>query len=131
MIFENDTLKYSGLNDKNNMIENESLFPSVINSYGVTAFLIKSLEKIKNNAKCDILKNVIDTYIKEYILNIREYHGKRAVSSVDMDREIQIENSSFTLYAKTAYYKVLKEEEYLNKLLHTLENTIETPKDLI
>lgn len=129
MIFENDTLKYSGLNDKNNMIENESLFPSVINSYGVTAFLIKSLEKIKNNAKCDILKNVIDTYIKEYILNIREYHGERTLSIPNRNTEIQIENSSFTLYAKTAYYKVLKEEEYLNKLLNTLENTAQTPKD--
>ncbi|PIF45820.1 hypothetical protein CLU96_2834 [Chryseobacterium sp. 52] len=120
MIFENDTLKHSGLNDKNNMIENESLFPSVINSYGVTAFLIKSLEKIKNNAKCDILKNIIDTYIKEYILNIREYHDERTAPPVHMDAEIKIENSSFTLYAKTAYYKVLKEEEYLNKVLSTL-----------
>ncbi|REC78482.1 hypothetical protein DRF60_08470 [Chryseobacterium elymi] len=121
MIFENDTLKHSGLYDKNNMIENESLFPSAINSYGVTAFLIKSLEKIKNNAKCDILKNVIDTYIKEYILNIREYHGKRTISPENMNAEINIENSYFTLYAKTAYYKVLKEEEYLSKLLSTLE----------
>ncbi|SFN35319.1 hypothetical protein SAMN05421594_2278 [Chryseobacterium oleae] len=121
MIFENDTLKHSGLNDKNNMLENESLFPSVINSYGVTAFLIKSLEKIKNNAKCDILKNVIDTYIKEYILNIREYHSEKTVSPTPIDAEIKIENSSFTLYAKTAYYKVLKEEECLNKLLNTLE----------
>ncbi|KMQ65108.1 hypothetical protein ACM46_13040 [Chryseobacterium angstadtii] len=121
MIFENDTLKHSGLNDKNNMIENESLFPSVINSYGVTAFLIKSLEKIKNNAKCDILKNVIDTYTREYILNITEYHSERTIPSARPDPEIAIENSSFTLYAKTAYYKVLKEEEYLNKLLTTLE----------
>lgn len=121
MIFENDTLRHSGLYDKNNMIENESLFPSAINSYGVTAFLIKSLEKIKNNAKCDILKNVIDTYIKEYILNIREYHGKGTVFPENLNTEINIKNSHFTLYAKTAYYKVLKEEEYLNKLLSTLE----------
>lgn len=120
MIFENDTLKHSGLNDKNNVIENESLFPSIINSYGVTAFLIKSLEKIKSNAKCEILKKVIDTYIEEYILHIREYHSESSMNGKDMDAEIQIENPSFTLYAKTAYYKVLKEEEYLNKLLNTL-----------
>ncbi|AZA50206.1 hypothetical protein EG346_19385 [Chryseobacterium carnipullorum] len=128
MIFENDTLKYSGLNDKNNMIENESLFPSVINSYGVTAFLIKSLEKIKNNAQCDILKNVMDTYIKDYILNIREYHGEKTSSPSHRGAEIKIENSSFTLYAKTAYYKVLKEEEYLNKLLNTLEKDRTNPE---
>ncbi|WP_080779155.1 hypothetical protein [Chryseobacterium phocaeense] len=121
MIFENDTLRHSALNDKNNMIENESLFPSAINSYGVTAFLIKSLEKIKNNTACDILKNVIDTYINEYILHIRQYHTESTLPAAGMDAEIKIESSSFTLYAKTAYYKVLKEEEYLNKLLSTLE----------
>lgn len=71
MTFENDTLQQSELNNKNNAIENESLFPSVMNSYGVTAFLIKSLEKIKNNATCEVLKGVIDTYLEEYILNIR------------------------------------------------------------
>jgi hypothetical protein len=124
MIFENDTLRYSGLYDKNNVIENESLFPSVINSYGVTAFLIKSLEKIKNNAKCEILKNVIDTYIQEYILHIRDYHHNG--NSQNTRAEIKIDNSSFTLYAKTAYYKVLKEEEYLNKLLNKLETDANT-----
>ncbi|MDV7695916.1 hypothetical protein N6B72_03190 [Chryseobacterium soli] len=120
MIFENDTLKFWSLHDKNNVIENESLFPSVINSYGVTAFLIKSLEKIKSNAQCDIIKNVIDTYIQEYILHIREYHNESAVIEYEKDSAIEIESPSFTLYAKTAYYKVLKEEEYLNKLLITL-----------
>lgn len=120
MIFENDAFKHSALYDKNNVIENESLFPGVINSYGVTAFLIKSLEKIKNNAKCEILKKVIDTYIEEYILHIREYHSGTTMNTGSMDAEIKIENPSFTLYAKTAYYKVLKEEECLNKLLNTL-----------
>ncbi|MEF9478339.1 hypothetical protein ACR1PO_17815 [Chryseobacterium sp. RRHN12] len=122
MIFENDTLQHSGLNDKNNAIENESLFPPIINSYGVTAFLIKSLEKIKNNAKCDILKHTIDTYIKEYLLHIREFHTKNTMETTTMDAEIKFESPSFTLYAKTAYYKVLKEEEYINRFLEILEN---------
>ncbi|CAM3023962.1 hypothetical protein DRF59_13215 [Chryseobacterium flavum] len=122
MVFENDTLQHSELNDKNNALENESLFPVVINSYGVTAFLIKSLEKIKKNAKCEILKKVIDTYLEEYILHIREFHTNHTKESADMDTEIRIESPSFTLYAKTAYYKVLKEEEYINRLLDILEN---------
>ena len=122
MVFENDTLQHSELNDKNNALENESLFPVVINSYGVTAFLIKSLEKIKKNAKCEILKKVIDTYLEEYILHIREFHTNYTKESADMDTEIRIESPSFTLYAKTAYYKVLKEEEYINRLLDILEN---------
>ncbi|GEN65901.1 MULTISPECIES: hypothetical protein [Chryseobacterium] len=121
MIFENETLQHSGLNDKNNAIENESLFPRIINSYGVTAFLIKSLEKVKNNAKCDIFKKVIDHYIEEYILHIREFHTQSIMDKREGDAEIRIESPSFTLYAKTAYYKVLKEEECINKLLAILE----------
>ena len=122
MIFENDTFLHSGLNDKNNAIENESLFPPIINSYGVTAFLVKSLEKIKNNAKCEILKKVIDSYIEEYLLHIREFHTKNTADASDIGAEIRIESPSFTLYAKTAYYKVLKEEEYINRILSILEN---------
>lgn len=122
MIFENDTLRHSGLNDKNNVIENESLFPPIINSYGVTAFLIKSLEKIKNNATCEILKGTIDTYIDEYILHIREFHSSNTSDSTDREAEVRFESPSFTLYAKTAYYKVLKEEEYINRFLDILEN---------
>ncbi|MGL6127706.1 hypothetical protein BBI01_02200 [Chryseobacterium artocarpi] len=122
MTFENDALQHSGLNDKNNAIENESLFPPIINSYGVTAFLIKSLEKIKNNATCEVLKGVIDTYLEEYILNIREFHSKNTTETTDMDAEIRFESPAFTLYAKTAYYKVLKEEEYINSLLKILES---------
>ncbi|ROH99747.1 hypothetical protein [Chryseobacterium daecheongense] len=121
MIFETDALKYSDLNNKNNVIENESLFPSVINSYGVTAFLIKSLEKVKNNAKCEILKKVIDTYIQEYIVHISKYHIENSENIVYTDSEVKMDDPSFTIYAKTAYYKVLKEEEYLNKLLNTLD----------
>ncbi|MBE4948862.1 hypothetical protein [Chryseobacterium culicis] len=122
MIFENDTLQNSGLNDKNNALENESLFPPIINSYGVTAFLIKSLEKIKNNATCEVLKGVIDTYMDEYILNIREFHTQNTTEINDMDDEVRFESPAFSLYAKTAYYKVLKEEEYISRLLEILEN---------
>lgn len=122
MTFENDALQHSGLNDKNNAIENESLFPPIINSYGVTAFLIKSLEKIKNNITCEVLKGVIDNYLEEYILNIREFHSKNTTETKDMDAEIRFESPAFTLYAKTAYYKVLKEEEYINRLLKILES---------
>ncbi|AZA89363.1 Uncharacterised protein [Chryseobacterium nakagawai] len=123
MVFENDTLQHSGLNDKNNAIENESLFPSIMNSYGVTAFLIKSLEKVKNNTKCEILKKNIDNSIKEYLLHIREFHTKNVMFFSDIDTEIRGETPSFTLYAKTAYYKVLKEEESINKLLNMLEHS--------
>ncbi|MFZ4928576.1 hypothetical protein [Chryseobacterium sp. Mn2064] len=123
MIFENETLLHSGLNDKNNALENESLFPVIINSYGVTAFLIKSLEKIKNNAQCEILKKVIDDCINEYFLHIRDFHTQNTMGDTTHDAEVRMESPSFTLYAKTAYYKVRKEEEYINRFLEILENS--------
>ncbi|THV58473.1 hypothetical protein [Chryseobacterium sp. RU33C] len=104
------------------MIENESLFPPIINSYGVTAFLINSLEKIKNNATCDILKGTINACIEEYILHIREFHSKNTSFTDERETEVRFESPSFTLYAKTAYYKVLKEEEYISRFLDILEN---------
>lgn len=131
MIFENDPFAFSVLHDKNNVIENETMFPAFINSYGVTALLVKSLEKIKNNAKCEILKSVIDTYIQEYFLHIREYHNGSSEEMVITNTGIQVSEPSFTLYAKTAYYKVLKEEEYLQKLINTMgkeDKKIEEPE---
>lgn len=122
MIFENDTLRQSALYDKNNVMENESLFPSIINTYGVTAFLIKSMEKIRDNATCETLKNAIDTYTKEYILNIREYHYQASRSRIGATQENETEGVYFEQYAKTAYYKVLQEKEYLNKFLHSFKN---------
>ncbi len=115
MIFENDTLKHSGLYHKKNAIENESIFPEIINYYGVTAFILKSLEKIKNNATCEILRNSIDNYLEEYVANIQEYH---LVNS----EKTNAESSLFLLYAKTAYYKTLKEKEDLQNLLNNLES---------
>lgn len=125
MVFENDTLQRSGLNDKNNDIENESLFPGIINSYGVTAFLIKSLEKIKTNTQCEVMKKVIDNYIEDYLLHIREFHTKNAKVFSEMDTEIRIDTPFFSLYAKTAYYKVLKEEEGISRLLNILDSNKE------
>lgn len=122
MIFENDTLRQSALYDKNNVMENESLFPIIINTYGVTAFLIKSMEKIRDNATCETLKNAIDTYTKEYVLNIREYHYQASRSRIGATQENETEGVYFEQYAKTAYYKVLQEKEYLNKFLHSFEN---------
>ncbi|ASK29168.1 hypothetical protein CEY12_03175 [Chryseobacterium sp. T16E-39] len=121
MIFENDTLKFSGLYSKNNVLENESLFPSIINSYGVSALLMKSLEKIKDNATNNQMKQILDHHTKDYLFSITEYlhdGSEKMEKTISEDPALDL---NFTLYAKTAYYKVLKEQEYLKKLINTLE----------
>ncbi|MBT2620109.1 hypothetical protein [Chryseobacterium sp. ISL-6] len=121
MIFENDTLKFSSLYNKNNVLENESLFPSIINSYGVSALLMKSLEKIKDNAINEGIKKTLDFHTKEYLFFITEYLHESSEKMEKTTSENPAIDLNFTLYAKTAYYKVLKEQEYLNKLIETLE----------
>ncbi|WP_172282910.1 hypothetical protein [Chryseobacterium sp. LAM-KRS1] len=122
MIFENETLKHSGLYDKNNILENESLFPGIINTYGVSAFVMKSLEKIKHNASCGQLKTTLDNYTTECIASITRYQNESSITHPSIHETTG--NMNFTLYAKTAYYKVLKEEEYLQKLINSLDREI-------
>ncbi|MDQ1096263.1 MULTISPECIES: hypothetical protein [Chryseobacterium] len=118
---ENDALPLSGISEQNN--EYQSSFPGTVNSYGVTAFLIQSLEKIKTSTHCEVIRGVIDHYIQEYILDVGTHEHPELP---DLEAEIQMNNPSFSLYARTAYRKVLKEEEYLNKiisrLIHDAEN---------
>lgn len=120
MIPENDALPLSGLPDQKN--EYQSSFPGTVNSYGVTAFLIQSLEKIKVSTHCEVIRGVIDHYIQEYILDVGN-HDHTGIP--DLEAEIKMDNPSFSLYAKTAYQKVLKEEEYLNKIISKLVHDAE------
>lgn len=110
MTFENETLITSGLYCKNNAIENQSIFPDYMNYYGVSAFLLKSLEKIRNNASCDHLRASISGYINDYIQTIQDYHMVQAGNA-------EGDHPAFNPFAKTAYYKVLKEETDLQTLL--------------
>lgn len=119
---ENDLLKSTVLHYKNNYPENEIVYPEEVGSYGA-AFLIRSLEKIKKNTGSDVLRKLIDTYIEEYLFHIKDNNRDTIINGIE---EASAKGSSFILYAKTAYNKVLKEEECLSRLLETLErNNIE------
>lgn len=122
-MIENDTSKSLILYHKNNNQENEIIFPEGVNPYGMTAFLVRSLEKIKQNTGSEVLKKLIDTYIGEYILHIKDFHHGNIINET---AEVSVKDPSFIFYAKTAYNKVVKEEECLNKLLDILErNNVE------
>jgi len=119
---ENDLLKSTVLHYKNNYSENETVTSEETGSYGA-AFLIRSLEKIKNNTGSEVFKKLINTYIEEYLFHIKDNNHHTIINDIV---ETSVKDSSFILYAKTAYNKVLKEEECLSRLLDTLErNNIE------
>jgi hypothetical protein len=117
-MIENDASKSLALYHKNNNPENEITFPERTNSYGMTAFLMRSLEKIKRNTRSEVLKKLIDTYIGEYLFHIKDFHHGNIIHETI---EVSVKDPSFTFYAKTAYNKVVKEEECLKRLLDILE----------
>ncbi|MCU7616575.1 hypothetical protein NZ698_05150 [Chryseobacterium sp. PBS4-4] len=115
MIFEDKP--HIVLQEKSSMPqENFKFITNVINFNGDKSFILSSLQRIKNSTLCKIKRKAINKFIKEY---------------ATIHFEGYVENDSHTLhsegyqltpaYAKQSYEKVLKEQEYLNRLITTLD----------
>jgi len=86
---------------------------SIINFSGDRSFILSSLQKIKNNTLCEIKRNIIDKFINEYT----HLEGYVENDSHFLHSDGYQHTSS---YARSSYEKVLKEQEYLNRLITTL-----------
>ncbi|WP_419867916.1 hypothetical protein [Chryseobacterium sp. CT-SW4] len=102
MIFEDEP--HSILQD----LHNRSYITQAIQFNGSHSFILNSLEKIKNCTACEVKKTTIERYITEYTLH--------------MDKLIENPQASPDSLSSPAYayYKVLKEHEYLKKLITLL-----------
>ncbi|MDH6253827.1 arginine utilization protein RocB [Chryseobacterium sp. H1D6B] len=98
MNFENNLLKNMDKNDGSNSTEEDFSF-FYFNPSETSHSAVKSLQKIKNNAKCEASKIMIDSYIQEHT----EYSNTGG--------------QSFKAYAKLVSHSVLKKEEYINKVI--------------
>lgn len=105
MIFEDET--HSVLQDKHNL----SFVKNIINFHGDKSLILDSLQKIKNCTLCELKKKIIDKYIKDYTLHLNQY-----VENEDLNTVSEIYKLS-PAYARQSYNKVLKENEYLQRLL--------------
>ncbi|MDF2552627.1 MAG: hypothetical protein K0R77_1902 [Chryseobacterium sp.] len=114
MIFEDKP--HTILQEKSSMPqENFKFITNIIAFNGDKSFILSSLQRIKNSTLCKIKRKTIDKFIKEY-------------ATIHFDG--YVENDSYILhseeyqmtpaYAKQSYEKVLKEQEYLNRLITTL-----------
>lgn len=115
MIFEDEP--HAVVNEKNNRPHsNLAMITQVIQFTGDKSFILNSLQKIKNNTICEIKKKLIDKFIHEYTVNFTGY--------VENDHyQFQSEGYQLSLsYAKQSYEKVLREQEYLNRIITTLNN---------
>lgn len=105
MIFEDDL--HSVLQDKHNL----SFVKNIINFHGDKSLILDSLQKIKNCTLCEIKKKIIDKYIIEYTLHLNQYIENENLNAVPEAYKLS------PAYARQSYNKVLKENEYLQRLL--------------
>ncbi|MFY7845138.1 hypothetical protein [Chryseobacterium gambrini] len=109
MIFEEN---HSVLQDHHNL----SYIKNVINFHGDKSFILNSLQKIKNNTICKIKRKTINKLIKEYTYHLNQYIENEGIDSKPENYELS------PVYARQSYEKVLKEDEYLQKVLTFLMN---------
>jgi hypothetical protein len=110
MIFEDD--QHSVIQDKHNL----SFVTNIINFHGDKSFILNSLQKIKNNTICKIKRKVIDKFIKDYTRHLNQYIENEDINAKPDNYELS------PAYAKQSYQKVLKEDEYLQKLFSILND---------
>ncbi|MET3535042.1 hypothetical protein [Chryseobacterium limigenitum] len=105
MIFENE--QHSVLQDTHNL----SFVTNVINFHGDKSFILNSLHKIKNKTICKIKRKLINKYIKDYTLHLDQYIENEDINSKPENYELS------PAYVRQSYNKVVKENEYLQRLL--------------
>jgi len=94
--------------------ENFKFITNIINFTGDKSFILTSLQKIKDSTLCEIKRNAIDIFIKEYALNFDGFVENDMYSH---------QHESYRMcptYAKKSFEKVMKEQEYLNRLVNIL-----------
>lgn len=95
--------------------ESIKLLTNIVTFNGDKSFILSSLHRIKGSTLCKIKRKMIKKFIKEYATT--HYEGY-----VENDHS-NLHSEGYQLtpaYAKQSYQKVLKEQEYLNRLITTL-----------
>ncbi|WPO81275.1 hypothetical protein SD427_10925 [Chryseobacterium sp. JJR-5R] len=108
MIFEDE---HSVLQDSHNL----SFVKNIINFQGDKSFILNSLQKIKNNTLCKIKRKTINKLIKDYTRHLN-YIENEDIGSKPDNYELS------PVYARRSYNKVVRENEYLEKVMALLMN---------
>ncbi|WP_312901019.1 hypothetical protein [Chryseobacterium taichungense] len=108
MIFKDE---HSVMQDNHNL----SFVKNVVNFHGDKSFILNSLQKIKDNTLCKMKRKTINKLIKDYTRHLN-YIENEDINSKPDNYELS------PVYARQSYNKVLKEDEYLQKVLVFLMN---------
>ena len=91
--------------------ENTSLVSQIISFGADKSFILNSLQRMKTSTECEIKKKRIDDFISEYLINFSEFVENQGFDTFSEDYRI------CPIYAKQSYEKVLREQEYLSKIM--------------
>ncbi|QQV04057.1 MULTISPECIES: hypothetical protein [Chryseobacterium] len=114
MMYDNEPLPIIQETNSISTGNNIAMITQVINFTGDKSFILNSLQRIKNSTLCDIKRKLIDTFITEYTVNFTGYTENDSYN-VNLDSK-KVSSS----YAKKSYEKVVREQEYLHKIITTL-----------
>lgn len=94
--------------------ENLKFITNIINFTGDRSFILTSLQKIQNSTICEIKRNTIDIFIKEYALNFDGFVENDIIHHHNSNKQV------CPVFAKKSFDKVIMEQEYLNRLVSIL-----------
>ncbi|MDH6253492.1 hypothetical protein M2347_003219 [Chryseobacterium sp. H1D6B] len=103
MIFEDD--KHSVQQGKHTI----PFLSTIISFNDNKSFILNSLQKIKSCTLCEKRRKAIENYIKEYTLHLHQH--------VEYEDQNPDSYQLSPAYARQSYDKVLKEDEYLKRLI--------------
>ncbi len=118
MILNNDPLKYTDQQERKHF-RDHFLLTEILKMYGVAPFLAHSLDKIKENVRHSGLRKIIDQCIHDHHSQFPYHHySSQEFTESTIGSEFK---TPFAHYAKVAFQKVVKEQEYLQKMLGSLD----------
>ena len=78
------------------------------------SFILNSLQRLKLSTVCEIRKKIIDGFITDYLSNIPYVSTAHIFNENLQSSETHFQN------ARNSYQRVIKEQEYLNQIIATL-----------
>lgn len=94
--------------------QNMSVVSQIISFGADKSFILNSLQRMRTSTVCEIRKKLIDNFITEYLTHFSGFVENQGFDTFSENYRIS------PVYAKQSYDKVIKEQEYLSKIMSSL-----------
>ncbi|WP_262147030.1 hypothetical protein [Chryseobacterium foetidum] len=108
MMFEDDP---KPIVQEATVLNSKSVVSQIISFGADKSYVLKSLQRMKSSTACEIRKKLIDNFITEYLSNFAGFVENQGFDTFSENYRIS------PVYAKQSYEKVIKEQEYLSRIM--------------